>query len=253
MTQARKEAVYGESTGLNPFQSNLRQPAKVGSARPSRTWAPGGPPDLEAGLGGEESTLGPKRPTNLTEPTRGAAPFYPEEATRSSKEGEAEMTTAKGVPQSSEDSQVTAVPTRSSRPDSPEIRARRNFVQKFFKHGKDDEGHVEEGKAKEKKIPWYKGKPLKHEPFTVRNQLHATIFNSWVNLLLIAAPVGIALNYAGVDGKVVFCVNFIAIIPLAGMLSFATEEISLHVGESLGGLLNASFGYVYLFAVLNPN
>ncbi|KAM3064631.1 hypothetical protein ACMFMF_011882 [Clarireedia jacksonii] len=26
------------------------------------------------------------------------------------------------------------------------------------------------------------------------------------------------------------------------MLSFATEEISLHVGETLGGLLNASFG-----------
>lgn len=95
-----------------------------------------------------------------------------------------------------------------------------------------------------KKTPWYKGKKLKHEPFTVRNQLGATIFGSWVNLLLIAAPVGIALNYVGVDGKIIFVVNFIAIIPLAGMLSFATEEISLHVGESLGGLLNASFGYV---------
>jgi hypothetical protein len=34
------------------------------------------------------------------------------------------------------------------------------------------------------------------------------------------------------------------------MLSFATEEIVLYVGESLGGLLNASFGYVSLSRAL---
>lgn len=37
-------------------------------------------------------------------------------------------------------------------------------------------------------------------------------------------------------------VNFIAIIPLAGTLSYATEEIALRTGEVLGGLLNATFG-----------
>jgi len=36
--------------------------------------------------------------------------------------------------------------------------------------------------------------------------------------------------------------NFLAIIPLAGTLSFGTEEIALRTGETLGGLLNASFG-----------
>lgn len=40
----------------------------------------------------------------------------------------------------------------------------------------------------------------------------------------------------------VFVVNFIAIIPLAGTLSYATEEIALRTGEVLGGLLNATFG-----------
>lgn len=59
-----------------------------------------------------------------------------------------------------------------------------------------------------------------------------------------AAPVGIALHFAKVNDVVVFVVNFIAIIPLAGMLSYATEEIALRTGEVLGGLLNASFGYV---------
>lgn len=41
----------------------------------------------------------------------------------------------------------------------------------------------------------------------------------------------------------IFVVNFIAIIPLAGTLSYATEEIALRTGEVLGGLLNATFGY----------
>ncbi|KAM0431832.1 hypothetical protein ACHAPT_005083 [Fusarium lateritium] len=81
------------------------------------------------------------------------------------------------------------------------------------------------------------------EPFTVANQLQRTFLNSWINILLIAAPVGIALNYVhSVNRIAVFVVNFIAIIPLAAILSFATEEIALRTGEVLGGLINATFG-----------
>ncbi|ETI20918.1 calcium/proton exchanger [Cladophialophora carrionii CBS 160.54] len=78
--------------------------------------------------------------------------------------------------------------------------------------------------------------------FTVWSQIRATLFNSWINVLLIASPVGIAVYYAGVDPVAVFVINFIAIIPLAAMLSYATEEIALRTGEVIGGLLNASFG-----------
>lgn len=39
-----------------------------------------------------------------------------------------------------------------------------------------------------------------------------------------------------------FCLNFLAIIPLAALLSFATEELAATVGPSVGGLLNATFG-----------
>ena len=80
--------------------------------------------------------------------------------------------------------------------------------------------------------------------FTFMNQIKATIFNSWINILLIMAPVGIAVNYAGIDPVGVFVMNFIAIIPLAAMLSYGTEEIALRTGETIGGLLNASFGSV---------
>jgi len=40
----------------------------------------------------------------------------------------------------------------------------------------------------------------------------------------------------------VFIINFIAIIPLAKLLGDATEELALHTNQSIGGLLNASFG-----------
>ncbi|KAJ3465681.1 hypothetical protein MRS44_006339 [Fusarium solani] len=81
------------------------------------------------------------------------------------------------------------------------------------------------------------------EPFTVANQLQRTFLNSWINILLVAAPVGIALNYVhSVNRIAVFVVNFVAIIPLAAILSFATEEIALRTGEVLGGLINATFG-----------
>ncbi|TPX07328.1 uncharacterized protein E0L32_010750 [Thyridium curvatum] len=80
------------------------------------------------------------------------------------------------------------------------------------------------------------------EPFTVGNQLQRTFLNSWINILLFAAPVGIGLHFTSVDPVAIFVVNFVAIVPLAAMLSFATEEIALRTGETLGGLLNATFG-----------
>jgi Ca2+:H+ antiporter len=157
------------------------------------------------------------------------------------------MTKAGGPGRSSDPDSATTgetmVEKQSTRAPSGELKARRRFVDKFFGKNK-HEDNAEDSSLDDtpKKRPWYKGKILKHKPFTVRNQLQATIFNSWVNILLLAAPAGIAINYAELNGIAIFVVNFIAIIPLAGMLSFATEEIALHVGESLGGLLNASFG-----------
>lgn len=81
------------------------------------------------------------------------------------------------------------------------------------------------------------------QKFTLVGQLKATLLNSWINVLLIFVPIGIAVNFADSVPKVgVFVINFIAIIPLAAMLSYATEEIALRTGETIGGLLNATFG-----------
>jgi Ca2+:H+ antiporter len=64
--------------------------------------------------------------------------------------------------------------------------------------------------------------------------------------MLVFVPVGIAMaNIPSLKKDqpvVIFVINFLAIIPLAGILSFATEELAKFIGEVLGGLLNASFG-----------
>lgn len=83
-----------------------------------------------------------------------------------------------------------------------------------------------------------------------KNDVKYIIFASWINVLLIFVPVGIALgalvkakgDAAPVSPSVVFAINAIAIIPLASMLSFATEHVAAKLGDTIGALLNVTFG-----------
>jgi len=47
--------------------------------------------------------------------------------------------------------------------------------------------------------------------------LREIILSSWANLLLVFVPVGIALHFVNVSPTVVFVMNFLAIVPLAGV------------------------------------
>jgi hypothetical protein len=70
----------------------------------------------------------------------------------------------------------------------------------------------------------------------------AVLASNYVNVLLVFVPVGIALGALGMNPIAVFVVNFFAIVPLAALLSFATEELSVKLGQTIGGLMNATFG-----------
>lgn len=75
--------------------------------------------------------------------------------------------------------------------------------------------------------------------------LHLTceiLKTNYVNILLIFVPLGIVAGALKWDPTAVFILNFLAIIPLASLLSFATEELSIPLGQTIGGLLNATFG-----------
>ena len=68
------------------------------------------------------------------------------------------------------------------------------------------------------------------------------LFSSWLNVLLVFVPVGIAVQAAGVNKTIVFAMNVIAIIPLAGLLSHATENVASEMGDTIGALMNITFG-----------
>ena len=72
--------------------------------------------------------------------------------------------------------------------------------------------------------------------------LRETLMSSWVNVLLIFVPVGIAVQAAGINPTIVFAMNAIAIIPLAGLLSHATESVASEMGDTIGALMNVTFG-----------
>ena len=63
-----------------------------------------------------------------------------------------------------------------------------------------------------------------------------------LNILLLAVPVTVYFNYIEQDSSLAFFSSLVAIMPLAFLMGRATEEIALRTSESIGGLLNATFG-----------
>lgn len=74
------------------------------------------------------------------------------------------------------------------------------------------------------------------------DSLNNTLKNSYLNILLIFIPIGIIVGKMEFSETTIFICNFISIVPLAKLLGFATEELSLRTSETIGGLLNATFG-----------
>ena len=70
--------------------------------------------------------------------------------------------------------------------------------------------------------------------------------NHKLNWLLIFVPIAIVVEFSDVAGSdkemVLFFSTLLAILPLAGLLGRATEQIALRTSDTVGGLLNATFG-----------
>lgn len=82
---------------------------------------------------------------------------------------------------------------------------------------------------------------------------YKTLGSNYVNVFLVFVPLGIISGICKWDQTTVFILNFLAIIPLASLLSFATEELSAKLGQTLGGLLNATFGNAVELIVCSIN
>ena len=64
----------------------------------------------------------------------------------------------------------------------------------------------------------------------------------WLRLLLLAVPATVILRFSGVRPIWLFVCSSLAIIPLAGLMGEATEQLAERLGPGVGGLLNATFG-----------
>jgi len=94
--------------------------------------------------------------------------------------------------------------------------------------------------------PWVKGL------LCARHAMKATLYCSYANFLLVFIPLGIIAGGLGWNSGAVFILNFLAIFPLAALLSYSTEELSAHVGQIIGGLINATFGNAVEMIVSRP-
>ncbi|MGE5329916.1 MAG: calcium/proton exchanger [Deltaproteobacteria bacterium] len=64
----------------------------------------------------------------------------------------------------------------------------------------------------------------------------------YLKYLLIFVPISFALELLHYNQTWVFITACLAIVPLAGVMGEATENIAVHTGPKLGGFLNATFG-----------
>ncbi|GAA6013231.1 hypothetical protein JCM8202_003076 [Rhodotorula sphaerocarpa] len=81
-----------------------------------------------------------------------------------------------------------------------------------------------------------------HGSPTFVQSMRNLILSGWINVLLIAVPLSFASHFAKWGSTADFIISFIAIVPLASLLGDATEQCALKVGQTVGGLLNATFG-----------
>jgi Ca2+:H+ antiporter len=65
-----------------------------------------------------------------------------------------------------------------------------------------------------------------------------------LDLLLVLTPIAIGLRLFGAPDLAIFLTSAAAIVPLAGLIGRATEQLALHTGPRIGGLVNATFGNV---------
>ncbi len=64
----------------------------------------------------------------------------------------------------------------------------------------------------------------------------------WEGYLLVAIPAAIAASLLHASPVVRFSAAGVAIVPLAGLMGRATEQLAQRLGPGIGGLLNATFG-----------
>lgn len=80
---------------------------------------------------------------------------------------------------------------------------------------------------------------------TVYEVIRNMILGNPLNILLAFIPFAVISHYAKWSAESVFILNCIALVPLAALLGDFTEEVATHTNQTIGGLINATFGNAF--------
>ncbi|HEU5315370.1 MAG TPA: calcium/proton exchanger [Chloroflexota bacterium] len=81
-----------------------------------------------------------------------------------------------------------------------------------------------------------------HQTLSWGGVAREVLLGNKLNALLVFLPLSIVLELLHAADVWIFVTASLAIVPLAGMIGHATEELSLRSGPGIGGFLNATFG-----------
>ena len=148
------------------------------------------------------------------------------------------MTTATGLKGAMRKASMTRNP--SGHVDGANGTADANEHSSLLGHAQD---HLQRVTRTDSGTPYHRhDNPLVRYPALTLYTIYAVLKTNYVNVLLVFVPIGIISGAAGWSPVLQFVLNFIAIVPLASLLAFATEELAIPLGQTIGGLLNATFG-----------
>ncbi len=89
-------------------------------------------------------------------------------------------------------------------------------------------------------------------PLHLYRTTKTTLFFSRANLLIPFVPLAIVAANLKWNPVALFTLSFLAIFPLAELLSWSTEQVAASVGQTIGGLLNATCGNLVEMIVSRP-
>lgn len=75
-----------------------------------------------------------------------------------------------------------------------------------------------------------------------RATLKPMLIDGPLNICLLCTPISLISYWASGPDEVTFVFGLLSLAPLAERLSFVTEQVALHTNETIGGLLNVTFG-----------
>jgi Ca2+:H+ antiporter len=92
-------------------------------------------------------------------------------------------------------------------------------------------------------VPLREGEqPVEHMSWRLSRRIRRPLFSGYDNVLLVFVPIGIAAGTFGWPAEAVFVLNFLAIIPLAPLITFSIDGLSPALGRTFGELLRPTSG-----------